>query len=362
MAWSSERASGGDEVDVERELRQHREHMELILGALPVVIYRAIGDPSFKTTWVSDNVGELTGYTAAEYCTEGLWFSRLHPDDMSMLVDNLKGMRPGTVYESEYRWRHKDGHYLWIADRGRLVRGGDGAPLELFGVALETTERRREEAQRRQLLDELITAQELERKRISRELHDALGQTLSSLSIHIAAVDDLAQRGESVLQPLADVRRVADMAVRELSQLAHSLRPPAIDELGFVSALHGLIRELGRAHGITVDVHIRGLDPAGRLPSAVEASLYRMVQEALHNVIKHARAERASVLIDYTVKRITLIVEDDGVGFVASSADGGQGGLGLASIQERAAILGGKAAVESRPGGGTTVRVTVPLR
>jgi PAS domain S-box-containing protein len=348
-------AAGG----VEQELRRYREHMELILGVLPVVIYRAKVGENFETTWVSDNVTEMTGYTVEEYCAAGLWFSRLHPEDVPKLMTSMEGMQPGTVYESDYRWRHKDGHYLWIADRGRLVLKGD--ELELCGAALETTERHREEAQRRRLLDELITAQELERKRISRELHDALGQTLSSLSIHIAAVDDLAQRGESVLKPLSDVRRVARMAVRELSQLAHSLRPPAIDELGFVSALHGLIRELGRAHGITVDVHIRGLDPEGRLPSAVESSLYRMVQEALHNVIKHARAERASVLIDYTVKRITLIVEDDGVGFEDSAPNGERSGLGLASIQERAAILGGKAAVESRPGGGTTVRVTVPL-
>jgi PAS domain S-box-containing protein len=190
-----------DEGVVAQELRRYREHMELILGVLPVVIYRARVGDQFATTWVSDNVTEMTGYTVDEYCTEGLWFSRLHPDDVDQLISSMEGMQPGTVYESEYRWQHKDGHYLWLADRGRLLRG-QGDELELCGAALETTERHREEAQRRRLLDELITAQELERKRISRELHDALGQTLSSLSIHIAAVDDLAQRGESVLKPL----------------------------------------------------------------------------------------------------------------------------------------------------------------
>lgn len=345
---------------VDRTLQQYREHMTLLLNVLPVIVYRARGMRG--PLWVSENAQEITGFSPDELIAEpAKWFGRIHADDQEHVARVFSGESSSAIFTVEYRWHHADGHYIWFLDHGRRVELPGGAS-EAFGVALDTTARREMQEQRRWLLDELINAQEVERRRISRELHDALGQTMTSLSMCIAALEELNEAGRDVGERLADLRVVAHRAASELSELAHSLRPPAIDELGFVAALHGLVSDFAAAHRLAVDVHVRGLDPSGRMAPSVETCLYRMVQEALNNVVKHSGAERVSVILDRRDNRVQLIVEDDGRGFDAAAVDRRRrnGGLGLAGMRERAAILGGDVAIESRPGGGTTVRVTVP--
>lgn len=344
----------------DRTLEQYREHMTLLLNVLPVIVYRA--RVRSGSLWISENAREITGFDPDEFIDNPeLWFGRIHADDQAQVRRAYGGESVGGIFTVEYRWRHADGHYLWFLDHGRRVELPGGVN-EAFGVALDTTARREMQEQRRWLLDELISAQEVERRRISRELHDALGQTMTSLSMRIAALEELNQAGGDVSARLADLHEVAERAAKELSELAHSLRPPAIDELGFVAALHGLVSDFASAHRLAVDVHVRGLDPNGRMAPAVETCLYRMVQEALNNVVKHSGAERVSVILDRRDNRVQLIVEDDGRGFDAAEVGRRKrnGGLGLAGMRERAAILGGDVAIESRPGGGTTVRVTVP--
>ncbi len=199
-----------------------------------------------------------------------------------------------------------------------------------------------------------VEAQELERRRLARELHDQTGQELTSILLGLKAVEaavDASDREraiqavrEQVLETLHDVRR-----------LAVELRPKALDDFGLVPAVERLLESFGEQTGLRVDLEAR-LD--GRLPTEVETALYRIVQEALTNVVKHARARSVSVVLARSGEAVTALVEDDGRGF---ERDPNGSGLGLTGMQERLALLGGRLKIESARDRGTTIVAEVPL-
>ncbi len=206
-------------------------------------------------------------------------------------------------------------------------------------------------------------AQEEDRARIARELHDGLGQALTAVKMDLSAAgrqlgpDASATRGRVV-----DARKLIDESLRELRRLVFDLRPPALDNLGLAAALQSYARDWQNRTGIPVTVEAERYEP--RLPFETETALYRIGQEALTNVAKHAEASRAVVRLERDEERAGVVVEDDGVGFdVAAStqSENGSVGVGLLSMEQRAAELGGSFHVESTPGQGTTVRVSVPL-
>ena len=199
-----------------------------------------------------------------------------------------------------------------------------------------------------------VAAQELERRRLARELHDQTGQELTSILLGLKAVEDAVEASdreraiqavrEQVLETLHDVRR-----------LAVELRPKALDDFGLVPAVERLLESFAEQTGLRVDLEAR-LDE--RLPADVETALYRIVQEALTNIVKHARARSVSVVLTRGGEAVTALVEDDGRGF---ALDPNGDGLGLAGMQERLALLGGRLKIESAPDRGTTIVAEVPL-
>jgi signal transduction histidine kinase len=240
----------------------------------------------------------------------------------------------------------------------------DAGPRRLvLALARDTSERSRHAALQKRLVEGIVRAQEEERQRISRELHDAIGQLLTALSVQVKAIESRPEAAP-LRAELDHVRQVTEQAIAETSQLAHRLRPPALDDLGFVAALEGYVRSFSRVHGIATDVAVRGMSGGARLPPAVETALYRTAQEALTNVAKHAAAVTASVVIDRGPDRVRMVVDDDGRGFALDPETGlakDGGGLGLAGMRERAQLLGGQVEVETRPGVGTTISLTLPL-
>ncbi|MHB8076745.1 HAMP domain-containing sensor histidine kinase [Desulfosporosinus fructosivorans] len=217
---------------------------------------------------------------------------------------------------------------------------------------------------RQQLLNKVISAQEEERKRISRELHDEAGQSLTSLIIGLKLLsqgNDLEQtRGMA-----EDLRRVAYMTLEDVHRLAVELRPTVLDDMGLVAALERYVAEYKRQQEIMVvdlEVHNQMVE---RLPSEVETTLYRIVQEALTNVAKYAKARNVSIVLEIRPESVNLIIEDDGVGFnverVLKERTLGRQNLGLAGMQERSALFGGTFEIESEPGRGTTLYVRLPL-
>jgi signal transduction histidine kinase len=239
-----------------------------------------------------------------------------------------------------------------------------------IGIAVENAtlyeELRKEEGLRRQLLDRLITVQEEERKRIALELHDQTGQPLTSLIMTLGMLGKSSSLSE-VRSQAQVLRETAAQVMKEVHDLALELRPSVLDDLGLIAALRHLSKGYQDRFHIPVDLQVLGLDDE-RLPSEVETALYRIVQEALTNVARHAQAENVSVVLEKRVSLVRLIIEDDGRGFDVGSVLGSRRGsspradkLGLYGMRERAALLGGTLTIESTPGVGTTVFVDAPL-
>ncbi|MFA7248978.1 MAG: ATP-binding protein [Dehalococcoidia bacterium] len=247
------------------------------------------------------------------------------------------------------------------ADHGSLYDHPDvGALAREFD---DMTERLREkEAERGQLLAQVITAQEDERRRIARELHDDAGQALSSLVMGLARVDR-ASGSPEVATLTAGLRVQAGEALELMRHLARDLRPSTLDDLGLAPALRAYVEDFGREHGIDAHFSAEGLVGV-RLRAECETALYRIAQEALTNVARHANAHHVSVVLNVRGAVAVLVVEDDGAGFDAARvlrSDRTEAKLGLLGMEERAQLVGGTLTIESNSEMGTAVFVEVPL-
>ncbi|GAB4459517.1 MAG: HAMP domain-containing protein [Anaerolineales bacterium] len=216
--------------------------------------------------------------------------------------------------------------------------------------------RRERESLRRQLMEKVIATQEDERRRIARELHDSTSQNLTSLIVGLRMMEAQCAHCASPTKA-ADLREVASHTLEEVHDLSMRLRPRVLDDLGLAAALERLAHEWQARYKIPVDVVIQ-LDE--RLPGEIETALYRIVQEALTNIARHAQAKSASLLIEKRGGSVRAIVEDDGVGF-DPSAQRGERHLGLLGMRERAELLGGTLTIESTPQQGTSVFIEIPL-
>lgn len=223
-------------------------------------------------------------------------------------------------------------------------------------------ERERAARYRNELLRRLSVAQEEERGRLARDLHDEAGQHLTALSLGLQALVDVAPAGSDVHARATQLSALTTTLGRELHALAVQLRPKALDDFGLAAALASYAREWTRQHGVPVVVHTNA--DVVRLPAAVEGAIYRIAQEALSNVARHSGATRASIVLERRDGQLHVVIADDGRGFDArgrADAVGGRGGLGLLGIRERAAMLGGSLLIESAPDAGTTLFVRLPI-
>ena len=216
--------------------------------------------------------------------------------------------------------------------------------------------RREREILRRQLLDKVITTQEDERRRIARELHDSTSQSLTSLIVGLRMMETQCAQCAS-LTKATNLRQVASRTLDEVHDLSMRLRPGVLDDLGLAAALERLASEWQSLHKIPLDVVIQLNE---RLPSEVETALYRIVQEALTNIARHAQAKFASILVEKHSNTVRTIVEDDGIGFDVS-ANQGERHLGLLGMRERAELLNGTLIIESSSEHGTSVFIEIPL-
>ena len=219
-------------------------------------------------------------------------------------------------------------------------------------VAVDLADRVARDALRR-----VVEGQELERRRLARELHDETGQALISILLGLKRVDE-AKTKEDARSAATELRGEIVKTLQSVRRLAVELRPKALDDFGLVPALERLADAFGGESGIAIDVEAN-LDET-RLPPEVETALYRIAQEALTNVAKHAGARHVSVIVTRRDGSVTVVVEDDGRGFGAAGGD--SGGLGLVGMKERVGLLGGRLAIESTEGSGTTIVAEVPLR
>lgn len=224
----------------------------------------------------------------------------------------------------------------------------------------ERDEQNARELQR--LSAQLIRAQEEERRTIARELHDEVGQVLTALKVELALAQRNTEAGHGGAHALDTVRSMTDGAIHTVRDLSRLLHPALLDDLGLPAAVDAYLRGFGRRHGITVELLQDGMDE--RLPPEVEASIYRICQEGLTNVARHAQANLVRVYLQRLSETVLMTIEDDGVGFEVAELKpaGDSGGLGLIGIRERVANLSGALRIESAPGKGTRLTVECPVR
>lgn len=228
-------------------------------------------------------------------------------------------------------------------------------------LAEEVRQRVRAEAARREILRRLVTAEEDERRRISRELHDHMGQLVTGLVLGLRALG-LETDGGAPGVRVRELEQLAGRIARELQHTALELRPPALDSLGLTAALQNHLDEWSQRHAVACDFHAAGMD-GDRLPPEMETTIYRVVQEGLTNILKHAGATHVGLVLERRAGCVTTILEDDGRGFdpdaVLASREKAKR-LGLRGMRERIALLRGTLEIESSPAGGTTLFVRIP--
>lgn len=246
----------------------------------------------------------------------------------------------------------------WASDEvGRLAESFNRMTGALAQAAAEQAERAQLRAE---FVNRVIAAQEDERRRISRELHDSTGQSLTSLLLGLRRLEE-APDLSTLHAEAQDLREIVGAILSEVHRLAWELRPSVLDDMGLAAALDRYVSDYRERHRIAADVITHGLE-GQRLPPEVETTIYRIVQEALTNVVRHAQAANVSVMIDRRERKVLVVIEDDGVGFDPErAADGRRQRLGLYGMRERAELLGGKFTVESQPGRGTTLFVELPV-
>lgn len=264
------------------------------------------------------------------------------------LVQATKAVEQGDFSQQMPRWANDE--------IGQLADAFNAMTQALAKGEAERIER---EQLRAQYVSGVIAAQEDERKRIARELHDSTSQSLTSLLIGLRALSDLCPLPE-LRQRAEELRAVAGVTLNDVHALALQLRPSILDDLGLPEALKRHVDDCRKRYPLNIDLAVTGLDDC-RLPSEIETALYRITQEALTNVIRHAQATTASIFIERREDRVLAIIDDDGKGFDPAVISHHDGHLGLYGIRERAELLSGHLVIESQPEMGTSLYVEIPL-
>ena len=316
-----------------------------VLGGKAGTIRVGMSEASIRAT-VADHIRSILLWTAL-ILTVGLSVAYgLASVVTAPLVRLAEAAR--AVGRGDFRWKAR----VWARDEvGSLGNAFNEMSEEL----------RRRDEMRMQLLAKVISAQEDERKRIARELHDETSQSLTSLMLGLKLIDDSADSPE-VREKISELRALTADTLDEVHHLAMRLRPRLLDDLGLVAAIQRYAEEFSASKAIKVDTQVAGLDGL-RLSSEIEVAAFRIVQEALTNVARYAEAKNVSVVLGRRDSSLVAVIEDDGIGFDADrimALPNGQT-LGLFGMYERTALIGGKLTIESQPGTGTSIFLEVPL-
>ena len=355
------------ETDLDRLLDLvARRLRELLRARLVTVVLPAGGDRLRFAAVAGERGADLLGQTISRAASKsGRVLERAQSERVDSVLDD-----PDIDHEATRLIGARSGLWVPLVARGRSIgvlaahdklgedvrfSDTDLRLAETFApraaVAVDLSERIARDALRR-----VVGAQEVERRRLARELHDETGQALTSILLGLKGLEERLE-GEEALEAAHELRELVVSTLQDVRRLAVELRPTALDDFGLVPALERLAESFGMQTGIQVD--FEAALPDERLPEELETALYRIVQECLTNVVKHAQATRVSVLLTSRDGIAKAVVEDDGRGFGSETAR--DGGFGLIGMRERLALLGGRLEIESNETG-TTIAAEVPLR
>ncbi|MFB3738090.1 MAG: PAS domain S-box protein [Candidatus Velamenicoccus archaeovorus] len=352
----------------ERELERTEARYRALVEQIPAVIYISGFGRGGRWSYVSPKIAEVLGYSAEEWMTQpDPLTARLHPDDRERVVaQEVRARESGSTFSSEYRVRARDGRVVWIRDEAvRVPTDHDlwqGVMLDITAQKdseqiLRTTiaALRQTDAERRDLLERLVQAREDEQRRIAAEVHDGPVQKMVAVALRLQMLRKRSQDPEA-LELLDGLVRMVRSSTQELRHLLFQLVPPVLETEGLSAALRAFLHELDEE----TDLGARLDDRLGQDPGEPARTVcFRIVQEALRNTHRHARARAVEVLVERVEDQVHLRVRDDGVGFDVAKA-WASSRRGLLAMREWAERAGGRLEVDSAPGAGTTVEVWVP--
>jgi PAS domain S-box-containing protein len=342
---------------VEEALQESEARFRNVANTVPVLIWMA--DTNMLCNFVNKGWLDFTGRTPEQELGTG-WAEGIHPEDADRCLDVCTNSYDARKeFRMEYRLRRRDGAYGWVLDTGVPRFAHDGTFLGYIGSCVDITERREAENDAREVSGKLITAQEDERKRIARDLHDDLNQRLALLSVEMELfAREAGTDREAWLQHIEMIAgRVREMSTN-VHKLSYQLHPAKLDQLGLVVAARTFCREVSLQSGIAVHFEQHGVPRD--VGTDVALCLYRVIQEALQNSVRHNGGAAVQVSLTHAGEQIQLLITDEGKGFDVEHAIH-KGGLGLVSMRERVRQVNGSIKFTSSPGKGTRIEVNVPL-
>jgi PAS domain S-box-containing protein len=341
----------------EQVLGESEERFHALIDAAPVMMWMADVDKlctSFNRGWLA-----FTGRKIEEELGNG-WAEGVHPDDLQRCLKiYVEAFDAHLSFSMEYRLRRHDGQYRWIRDDGSPRYLPDGTFAGYIGCCLDIHDRKALSLERIELARRLMSAQEAERSRIARELHDGIGQEIALLGIQMQRASGTSSLEPGVHNPEIQQfsSKLAAIGVH-VGRLSHQLHSSELEYLGLTVAVTKLCREFSEESPIKVTCNCSNI-PA-KLDDDIALTFLRLVQESLHNVAKHSRATSVKVDLIGTPEEISLVVHDDGDGFDVRQLKSAPG-LGLISMRERVNLIGGEFVINSTPGAGTSIRARVPI-
>jgi PAS domain S-box-containing protein len=342
----------------EANLRTVQERMELAAEAAHLGMW--VWDFPRDSVWLSDKCSELFAFGKNREVTREMFLRRVHPEDREAVEQSTRLAIAGKAsYRAEYRLLRPDQTLRWIAASGRVDFDSAGNPLRMLGICIDTSEQHRAEEAAREVSGRLIHAQEDERRRIARDLHDDLNQQLALILVEMELFGhEKAATGSQHRDHMEQVAARLRGLCSELHKLSYRLHPVKLDQLGLSAAARSLCGDLSKQCGIRIDFSDDNVPQD--IPAEVSLCLYRVIQESLQNMIRHSGAREARVQLRFASSEVSLSIKDAGKGFDLEAARRG-GGLGLMSMEERVRLVRGSLAIYSRPGGGTRIDLRVPL-
>lgn len=352
----------------EIESREREHQFKTVMGVLPCMVWLSDTAKSyifFNRTWLVFRGRSLEQETGAS------WMQCIHPDDMETIERSQENVDQRIAFAVEYRMLDANGAYRWVLDEAKPRYAANGEYLGYIGTCFDISERKRIEAnivasqsELRNFYERLQTAREEERRALAREVHDQLGQILSAAKIDLKLLEDefaskagiLSSAG--VLQELRSARHTIEKSIQIVRRLATELRPPELEGQGLVAAIEWHARDFERRTKISCKVEAR--TEVHQLSDCGTIALFRIFQEAMTNILRHANASLVHIIVDRRGNRVRLHVLDNGVGIAPSEVRSTKS-IGLKGMRERAALAGGKLIVGPLTKRGTLVAATVPI-
>jgi PAS domain S-box-containing protein len=340
------------------ELRKDEDRLRRLLETTNILPWEADAK-SWSFTYVGEQAVQMFGFGLEKWLEPDFWISHIYPEDRERVIAECsKLLQTVDHYQLEYRMIAKDNKIVWIHDLVSVVRE-NSKPVTIRGFMIDVTERKQSEDTLRHLSGRLITAQEEERKRIARELHDDLNQRIALISIELEQIGQLmTNEGGGLTERMKGLQKKAEEISTEIHRMSYQLHPSKLDHLGLTSALNSFCKELSASRGLKINVRDEGIPVT--LPKDIKLCIFRIAQEALQNAAKHSGASKVEVILKKSDRVVELIISDVGCGF-DTAGEKMTRGLGFLSMQERLRLVDGEIRIYSRASEGTRIEVKVPI-